>query len=85
MKNYAIWNRTDKINGVEPKHFLDNKPFKDYEGDIILIFADNGKVSNVECKDILATVYDIDVTLELDEFMAEYFAKTEEKEPLQED
>lgn len=78
MKNYSLWNRQDKINGVEPSHFLNNEPFKNYSGDIILIYADNGKVSNVECKDILANVYGLDPTLEIDAFMTAYFEKLEE-------
>lgn len=75
---YKLWNRVEMINGVAPSHFLNQQPFKDYNGDIILIYADNGKVSNVECKDILASVYEIDKTLPLDEFMSAYFAKLEE-------
>ena len=75
---YKVWNRMEMINGVAPSHFLNQQPFKDCKGDIILIYADNGKVSNVECKDILASVYEIDKTLPLDEFMSEYFAKLEE-------
>jgi hypothetical protein len=75
---YKLWNRVEMINGVAPSHFLNQQPFKDYKGDIILIYADNGKVSNVECKDILARVYEIDKTLPLDEFMSAYFAKLEE-------
>ena len=70
--NYSLWNRKDTINGKEASYFLEQRPFKDYEGDIILIYADSGKVSQVECKDILASVYGIDKTLSLDEFMAQY-------------
>lgn len=70
--NYSLWNRTDTINGIEANYFLEQKPFKDYKGDIILIYSDNGKVSQVECKDILASVYGIDKTLSLDEFMTQY-------------
>lgn len=73
--NYKLWNRTDTINGIEASYFLDNKPFKDYKGDIILIYCEDDKISQVECKDILAKVYGIDKTLSLDEFMSQYFAK----------
>ena len=85
MKNYKLWNRTDSINGVQASHFLNQKPFKGYTGDIILIFADSGKVSNVECKDILASVYGIDKNLPLYEFMNQYFAKLEELNSQQEE
>jgi hypothetical protein len=57
---------------------VEENTFKNYNGDIILIYADNGKVSNVECKDILANVYGIDKSLPLDAFMSEYFIKLEE-------
>ena len=70
--NYSLWNRIDTINGIEASYFLEQKPFKDYEGDIILIYADSGKVSQVECKEILARVYGIDKTSSLDEFMTQY-------------
>ena len=75
---YKLWNRQETINGVAPSHFLNQEPFKNYSGDIILIIADNGKVSNVECKDILASVYGINKYLPLNEFMTLYFAKLEE-------
>ena len=73
--NYSLWNRKDTINGKDAKYFLEQKPFKYYEGDIILIYGENDKISQVECKDILASVYGIDKTLSLDEFMAQYFEK----------
>ena len=73
--NYKIWDKTSSINGLEPQHFLSKPPFKNYEGDIILIYGENGKVSQIECKDILASVYGIDKTLSLDEFMTQYFEK----------
>ena len=73
--NYSLWNRKDTINGKEASYFLEQKPFKNYEGDIILIYADNGRVSQIECKDILANVYGIDKVLSLDEFMTKYFEK----------
>ena len=73
--NYKVWDKTSSINGLEPQHFLSKPPFKNYEGDIILIYGEDDKVSQVECKDILASVYGIDKTLSLDEFMTQYFAK----------
>lgn len=75
---YKVWNKVEMINGVASSHFLNQTPFKGYTGDIILIYADNGKVSNVECKDILASVYGIDKSLSLDAFMTSYFAKLDE-------
>ena len=73
--NYKVWDKTSSINGFDPQHFLSKQPFKDYKGDIILIYGEDDKISQVECKDILASVYGIDKTLSLDEFMTQYFAK----------
>lgn len=81
--NYSLWNRKDIINGKEASYFLEQKPFKGYEGDIILIYSDNGKVSQIECKDILASVYGIDKTLSLDEFMTQYLEKLTQIETIE--
>jgi hypothetical protein len=78
MKKYQLWDRVSPINNVQASHFLNQEPFKSEMGDIILIYGDNNRVSNVECKSILASHYDIDVNLPLDEFMAAYFSKLEE-------
>ena len=71
--NYKLWDRKEIINGVEASHFLNQPPFKNYSGDIILIYSESGKVTNVECKDILASIYNLDKTLDLDSFMTKYF------------
>lgn len=77
MKQYSVWDRVSPINGVQAEHFLNQLPFKTYNGDIILIYADDGKtVTNVECKNILAQVFNIDSTLPIGAFMTEYFSKT---------
>ena len=81
--NYKVWDKTSSINGLEPQHFLSKHPFKDYEGDIILIYVENNKVSQVECKDILASLYGIDKTLSLDEFMTQYLAKLTQIETIE--
>ena len=81
--NYKVWDKTSPINGLEPQHFLSKQPFKDYEGNIILIYSDNGKVSQIECKDILASVYGIDKTLSLDEFMTQYLEKLTQIETIE--
>ena len=70
---YKSWNRKDYINGVAPSHFLNQPTFKNYNGDIILIYADNGRVAQVERKDVLAKVYGIDINLSLVAFMTRYF------------
>ena len=81
---YKLWDKKTPINGVEANYFLNKQSFKNYDGDIILIYAENGSVSNVESKEVLALVYNINVNLLLDEFMVAYEevlnAGTEENE-----
>lgn len=78
---YKIWDRKEKINGVEASHFLNSQPFKNCTHDIILIYdEDTNKVSQIECKDTLAKVYNIDINLGLDAFMLTYFDKLAELE-----
>lgn len=80
MKQYSIWDRTSNINGVPASHFLNQQPFKGYAGEIILIKTEDGsRVTNVECKDILAEVYGIDGSIPMEQFMTQYFAKLEER------
>ena len=74
---YSLWNRKTKINGLPPSRYLNDEIFKDSNVDIILIYAeDNKTVKQVESKQILSEIYDIDYTLLLDEFMAQYFEKS---------
>ena len=81
MRKYELWNRIDKINGINPSEYLDYPPFKDYDGDIILIYnEDETRISQVESKEVLSQVYDIDIDLGLDEFMAQYFEKVNNQE-----
>ena len=83
--NYKLWDRKTPINGVEADYFLNKNPFKNYSGDIILIFSENGSVSNVECKDILASVYNLDKTLDLDSFMTAYFEAINQEATIEEE
>ena len=76
--NYKLWDKKSSINGVEASYFLNKEPFKSNSGDIILIFNDSGKVSNVESKQVLAKIYEIDETLPIDDFMNAYEEKLNE-------
>ena len=80
---YELWDKQTSINGVEAQHFLERTPFKDYTGDIILIKNENDVITSVECKDILANVHNIDASLGLSDFMAEYFSILEAESTLE--
>jgi len=78
---YKVWNRQDKINGVEAKIILEKQPFCAEDGDIILIAnaSNPNKITNIECKSILSSIFDIDISLNIYEFMKTYFEKTKVK------
>lgn len=79
MRKFILWDKVSPINGVKATHFLNQLPFKGYNGDIVLIYSGDGaRVTNVESKEILAEVYGISAALPLDEFMTQYFAKVAE-------
>jgi hypothetical protein len=83
MQNYTVWNRQDKINGQEASYFLNSTPFKNCTHDIILIMNESGQVIQIECKNVLANHYNIDIELDIDSFMEQYFAILEELEQQQ--
>jgi hypothetical protein len=83
MKTYKVWDRVSPINGKEASYFLNSTPFKNCTHDIILISNDEGRVVQIECKEILAKAYGIDVNLDIDTFMTQYFAILEELEQQQ--
>ena len=84
-KIFKIWNKQDKINGVDANVILATQPFCAESGDIILISNENTpeRVTNIECKSILASIFDIDINLNIDDFMKEYFEKIEIKVDLE--
>ena len=68
---WNIWNKTSEINGFSAEAFLArNKHLQNEE--IIYIKSVNGRVTQVEGKNILASVYGIDTTLDDEAFIAEY-------------
>lgn len=70
---WSIWNKKTSINGFSAKDFLArNNHLKDEE--IIYIKTVNGRVTQVEGKNILAFVYGIDSALGDEEFIQAYEA-----------
>ena len=68
---WTIWNKMDKINNFSAEFILGrNKHLTNEE--TIFIKMTNGRVTQIEGKNILASVYGIDPTLSNDEFIAEY-------------
>ena len=68
---WTIWDKTSEINGFPAEAFLArNKHLTNEE--VIFLKSVNGRVTQVEGKGILAAVYNIDINLPDNEFIAEY-------------
>jgi hypothetical protein len=68
---WSVWNKTTDINGFSAEDFLArNKHLANEE--TIYIKTINGRVTQVEGKNIIASVYGIDATLDNEAFIAEY-------------
>lgn len=68
---WSVWDKQTDINGFSAEDFLArNKHLQNEE--TIFIKTVNGRVTQVEGKNILASVYGIDPNLPNDEFIAEY-------------
>ena len=67
----SVWDKKTAINGQSAERFLERNKFLQKEETIYINTVD-GRVTNVEGKSILASVYGIDPALPDDEFIAEY-------------
>ena len=75
---YKIWNKIDKINGIEADHFIDN--LKIQEHDEVFLILDSA--DNVQCVEISSTikgVYNLDANLSVEEVAEEYIRIKEEE------
>ena len=68
---WSIWNKHTDINGMPAEVFLGRHQFLQKE-ETIFLKTINGRVTNVEGKNILASVYGIDATLDNEAFIVEY-------------
>lgn len=68
---WTIWDKQTEINGYSAEWFLNRHKHLANEETIYLKTV-NGRVTQVEGKGVLASVYGIDPTLPDDEFIAEY-------------
>ena len=70
---WIIWNKETEINGFSAEAFLERNKHLAKE-DVIYLKTVGERVTQVEGKSILATVYGIDATLGDEEFIAAYEA-----------
>jgi len=68
---WTVWNKTSKINGMSAKEFFNRNKHLQNQSTIYLKYVDN-KVVEVEGKEILANVYNIDISLDDETFIEEY-------------
>lgn len=68
---WTIWDKQTEINGFSAEWFLNRHKHLANE-ETIYIKTVNGRVTQVEGKGVLASVYGIDIALPDDEFIAEY-------------
>ncbi len=68
---WSIWDKQTEINGFSSEWFLNRHPHLAKE-ETVYIKTVNGRVTQVEGKGILASVYGIDPALPDEEFIAEY-------------
>ena len=68
---WTIWDKQSDINGFSVERFIEKHKHLANE-EKIYIKTVNDRVTQVEGKNILASVYGIDATLNDEEFIAEY-------------
>lgn len=68
---WTIWDKQTEINGYSAEWFLNRHKHLANE-ETIYIKTVNGRVTQVEGKGVLASVYGIDPALPDDDFIAEY-------------
>lgn len=68
---FEVWDKKSEINGFSATETLKrNQHLKNEE--TIFIKKENGRITQIEGKNILAKVYGIDVALDNADFIAEY-------------
>lgn len=78
---YKIWNKEDKINGVDADRIIDNLGIKP-DDEVFLILDNTDSVRFIEVSRIIKSVYDLDENLSVDE-VAEEYIRIKENEKLQ--
>jgi hypothetical protein len=75
--NYIIWNKKDKINGIEAQYFIDDLKIKNTDG-VFLIGKDLDNIQAIEIDNIVKSAYDLDDNLTTEEVAQEYIRIKEE-------
>ena len=79
--NYKIWNKKDKINGVNADYFIKDLSIRDTDG-VFLVLDNLEEVQAIEIDRIIKGVYNLDASLTVEEVAQEYI-RIKEEEKLQ--
>ena len=81
--NYKIWNKQDKINGVDAEYVINSLNIRETDG-VFLVIDHLDEVQAIEIDRIIKGVYNLDKNLTVDEVAKEYIRiKEEEKQQAQ--
>lgn len=79
--NYILWNKKDKINGIDAQYFIDDLKIQENDG-VFLIGNRLDNIQAIEIDRIIKSVYGLDDNLTTEEVAQEY-VKIKEEEKLQ--
>lgn len=78
---YKIWNKVDKIDGIDAEYIIDSFGIKP-DDEVFLILDNTGSVNCIEISRIIKSVYGLDAHLSVEE-VAEEYIRIRENEKLQ--
>lgn len=67
---YTVWNKQDKIKGLDAQYFIDNLKIQDSDG-VFLVYK-NDNLQAIEIDRIIKGVYNLDENLTTEEVAQEY-------------
>lgn len=79
--NYIIWNKIDKVNGLDANYFIDDLKIRENDG-VFLIGTDLDNIQCIEIDRIIKSNYNLDMSLTTEEVAQEYI-RIKEEEKLQ--
>jgi hypothetical protein len=78
---YKIWNKEDKIDGIDADYIIDSLGIKP-DDEVFLILDNSDSVNCIEISRIIKSVYELDEKLSVEE-VAEEYIRIRENEKLQ--
>lgn len=82
MRKIKVWNKKDKINGIEADYVINSHKIKD-EDEIFLVMNEDDIVSEIQFKKIIARHYNLDANLTCEEVAQKYLEIKQQEEQKQ--